>query len=370
MSNSKPESSPRPPETPLQGLRERIDSLDDQLLKLLQERARIVIEVGNAKRAEGVAIYSPHREKEVLDRLLARRDGPLPPRTIEAIWRELMSGSFGLELPLRVGFLGPKGTFSHIATLRHFGSSVELAELESIESVFEEVERGRCHHGLVPYENAIGGGIVETLDAFQDHEVRICAEAMVLVNQCLLSVGSPAEVKRICSRGEVFAQCRKWIAQRFPGAKLVPVASTAAAAMEAANDPSTAAIGSSMAGQMFGLNALFEGIEDHHNNITRFLVLGRESAKPTGEDRTTIMFATANRPGALVDVLDSFRKHGVNLSHIDKRPSGQENWTYTFFIDADAHESDAALQAALATAKPSVSTMRVLGSYPRATRTL
>ena len=268
----------------------------------------------------------------------------------------------------RVGFLGPKGTFSHIATLAHFGVGVELIELASIESVFEMVDRGLCSHGVVPYENAIGGSIVETLDAFQERSTSICGETLVVVNHCVLSKGSLDEIVRIFSRGEVFAQCRKWLAQRFPNTPLISVSSTAAAAEEAARDSSSAAIASTVAGSMFGLSAHFQDIEDRPNNITRFLILGADITPPSGNDRTTIMFATANRPGALVDVLDSFRKHGVNLSHIEKRPSGRENWTYTFFVDADAHQMDDSLKNALNTAREHVSTLQVLGSYPAAQR--
>jgi chorismate mutase/prephenate dehydratase len=358
------------PESGLPGLRARIDDLDGRILTLLRERAGIVVEVGKAKREKGIPIYAPHREKEVLDRLLAMDHRPLADRSVEAIWRELMSGSFGLELPLRVGFLGPRGTFSHLAAVRHFGSSVELAELEGIDAVFEEVQKGRCHHGLVPYENAIGGAILDTLDAFQSFSVRICAETMILVKQCLLGSGPPEGIRRIASRGEVFAQCRRWLQRRFPGVQLVPMSSTAAAAEEALRDPSTAAIGGALAGQVFGLNVLFEGIEDRPNNITRFLVLGRESAQPSGDDRTTLMFTTADRPGALVDVLVAFRDEGLNLGHLDKRPSQRENFSYTFFVDVNAHERDERVQRAMARAQAHVASIQVLGSYPRATRVL
>ncbi|MFM1831205.1 MAG: hypothetical protein RLZZ558_1545 [Planctomycetota bacterium] len=362
--------SPEQGDQDLSALRARIDDLDARILSMLRDRARVVVEVGKAKRQTGTPIYMPHREKEVLDRVLAMDHAPLSDRTIEAIWREMMSGSFGLELPMRVGFLGPRGTFSHLAAVRHFGSSVELAELDAIESVFEAVQKGHCHHGLVPYENAIGGAILDTLDAFGSFDVRICAESLILVRQCLLASGPPEGIRRIASRAEVFNQCRRWLSRTFPQVELLPMASTAAAAEAAVRDPGTAAIGSSLAGQIFGLNTLFEEIEDRPNNITRFLVLGRASAQPSGDDRTTLMFATADRPGALVDVLVAFREEGLNLSHLDKRPSRRENFTYTFFVDVDGHQGEPAVQRAIEAARAHVATLQVLGSYPRATRVL
>ncbi|MHC4948723.1 MAG: prephenate dehydratase [Planctomycetota bacterium] len=350
----------------LGGLRRRIDEIDRRLVETLSERARTVVEIGRSKRVSGTPIYAPHREREVLDRVLAANPGPLPPRTIEAIYRELMSGSFSLELPLRVGYLGPPGSYSHVAAVRHFGSSVEYDDLHEIGHVFEEVAAGRTHYGLAPYENSIGGGITDTLDAFQRHDVTVYAEALVEVALTLLANGPPNEITRIHSKPQVFGQCRRWLGQHYPEAELVPAASSSAAVRRAAAEPGAAAIGSTLAGELYGVNPIFERINDSPNNITRFLVLAREAAQPSGDDKTTLMFVTAHKPGALVDVLTVFRDAEINLSHIDKRPSGRTNWEYTFFVDADAHRDDPAMVAAVEAARAHCVSLTVLGSYPRA----
>jgi chorismate mutase/prephenate dehydratase len=370
-----PAADPRPipDEAALADLRQRIDAVDRRLIEALSERAAIVSDIGRSKRASGYPIYAPHREAEVLRRVLAANPGPLSDRTVEAIYRELMSGSFMLEQPIRVAFLGPEGSFSHVAAGRHFGHSVDLESLDAIDSVFKEVATGRSTYGLVPYENSIGGGITDTLDAFPRHDVSIYAEALVEVRHNLLANIEPSAIRRIHSKPQVFVQCREFLTARFPHAELVPTLSTSHAvrlAAEAGPDGEVAAIGSSLAGEIYGVNTLFEAIEDHAGNITRFLVLARESARPSGDDRTSIMFATAHKPGALVDVLGVFRDHGLNLSHIEKRPSRRENWEYTFFIDVDTHRETEPAAAAIEAATTHCQSLRVLGSYPRATRIL
>jgi chorismate mutase / prephenate dehydratase len=362
-----------PPVGPdLAALRRRIDELDARLVQLLSDRSRLVVEVGKAKRADGTPIYAPHREAQVIARAIANNPGPLSPRTIEAIYRELMSGSFSLELPLRVGYLGPPGSFSHMAAVRHFGSSVELDDLHTIDAVFEEVAAGRVNYGLAPYENSIGGSVTDTLDALQQHEVTIYAESMIEVAHTLLA-NCPAErICRIHSKPQAFDQCRKFLAAQFPGVELVPAASTAAAAKLAAQSASSgdAAIGSFLAGEIYGVKPLFENIQDKANNITRFVVIAREHSQPSGDDKTSIMFVTAHKPGALVDVLGVFRDAAINLSHIDKRPSGRTNWEYTFYIDCDAHQAEPRMAQALAEARTHCLSLKVLGSYPRAKRIL
>ncbi|MHC5023994.1 MAG: prephenate dehydratase [Planctomycetota bacterium] len=361
---------PGPPDPDLDALRQRIDEIDRRLVDVLCERARIVVEIGRAKRGSGTPIYAPHRERQVIEQALARNPGPLLARTIEAIYRELMSGSFSLELPLRVGYLGPPGSFSHVAATRHFGSSVEFDDLHEIAHVFEEVAAARCHYGLVPYENSIGGSVTDTLDAFQLHDVTIYAEALISVSQTLLANCPANEISRIYSKPQIFSQCRQWLSKQYPDAALVPMPSSSAAVQRAADEPAAAAIGSLLAGELYGVKPLFEDIEDNPNNVTRFLIIGREAAQPTGDDKTTIMFVTAHKPGALVDVLAVFRDASINLSHIDKRPSGRTNWEYTFFIDADAHQSDPTMAATIDEARRHCLSLKVLGSYPRAQRVL
>ena len=354
----------------LPALRRQIDEIDRKLVQIVSDRARIVVQIGKAKRGDGTPIYAPHREKEVLARAIANNPGPLSDRTIEAIYRELMSGSFSLELPLRVGYLGPQGSFSHVAAIRHFGSSVECDDLHEIDHVFEEVQAKRCHYGLVPYENSIGGGITDTLDAFQLFDVTIYAEALIDVSQTLLANCQPNEIERIYSKPQIFSQCRQWLSKHYPEAELISMASSSAAVRHTANERNAAAIGSELAGEIYGVKPLFEHIEDKPNNVTRFLIIATEAALPTGEDKTSIMFVTAHKPGALVDVLGVFRDASINLSHIDKRPSGRSNWEYTFFIDCDAHRSDENMAAAIEEAHSHCVSLKVLGSYPRAQRIL
>ena len=363
-------------------VRKRIDSLDRKLVKILNERAELVVKVGEAKRKAGLPIYAPHREAEVLDKAIKLSTGPLPDRALEGVYRELMSGSFVLQQPLRIGYLGPPGSYSHMAAVKHFGSSVEFEDLHEIAGVFTEVQRGHVNYGLVPIENSTGGGIVETLDAFINAhgDISICSEVQIAVHHSLLATCPPKAVRRIHSKPEVFSQCRTWLATQYPQAELIPAASSSRAVKTASEEvktaisigaePGSAAIGSELAGQIYGLKTLFAKIEDNPNNITRFVVISRQKALRTGNDKTSIMFNTADKPGALVSVLGVFDKAGINLSHIDKRPSGRTNWTYTFFIDAQGHRDDAAMAGAIEEAATHCRQMHVLGSYPKSKRIL
>lgn len=369
---------PLPEGVTLDDLRVRIDDVDQRLVSLLNERARLVVDVGKLKRGDGTPIYAPHREQMVLGRALKNNAGPLLDRTVEAVYREIMSGSFALEQPLRIGFLGPLGSFSHEAAQKQFGSSVSFEDLHEIRGVFTEVERGHVDYGLVPIENSTIGGVVETLDAFREYagRVNIYTEVALGVRMCLLANCQPREVKRIHSKSEALSQCRQWLATQYPKAELIPAASTSRAVQLARAEEllepgsGSAAIGSRLGGQLHQVEVLFEGIEDDPSNVTRFFVISKQRALRSGDDKTSIMFTTADQPGALVDVLAAFRDAGVNLSHIDKRPSGRENWQYTFFIDAVGHREDEAVAAAIDAASRLCKELTVLGSYPRAKRIL
>lgn len=369
MSTS-PHSDDQGPPPDLSELRIRIDSIDDRLIELLNERAKVVVDVGRAKREDGTPIYAPDREKVVLEKILKANQGPLPARTLEAIWRELMSGSFRLERPLRIGFLGPAGSFSHLAALRHFGSSTELAPLNAIEVVVEELVTGRCDYGLVPYENSIGGSITETLDALAEFDAPVCAETLVAIDQALMANCAPEEIRAVASKPEALAQCRKFLRSTLPNAEIIETTSTSAAVERAAGASRTAAIGCRLGGEIHGVRVLFDRIQDRAQNITRFLVLGRQEPGPTGEDRTTVQFQTDHRPGALVDVLVEFRDAGVNLAHIDKRPSRLDNWNYTFFVDLEGHREDPVVRDAIERARSHCVSLHIRGSYPRAKRVL
>ncbi len=366
----------------LSDLREKIDTLDQQLVDLLNARAQLVVEVGAFKRGSGTPIYAPHREAQVLAKALERSKGPLPQRTIEGVYRELMSGSFALEQPLRIGFLGPPGSYSHQAAVKQFGSSVDFEDLQLIGGVVTEVRRGHVNYGLVPIENSIGGGITETLDALAHNagHVWVYAEIQIAIKHMLLTNCKPHDVRRIHSKPEVFAQCRNWLTTQYPNAALLPDASTSQAvqtaikenktALEIGAEPGSAAIASELAGELYGLPTLFSNIADNPDNITRFYVISREQALPTGDDKTAVMFATEDKPGALVEVLQAFHSAGVNLSHIDKRPSGRENWSYTFYIDALGHRDNENMQRAINEAQQHCKELHVLGSFPRSTRIL
>ncbi|WP_052517529.1 chorismate mutase [Archangium violaceum] len=366
----------------LQELRRKIDAVDQRLVRLLNERASLVVEVGKTKRADGTPIYAPHREAEVLRKVLSSNQGPLSDRAVEGIYRELMSGSFALEQPLRIGYLGPPGSNSHAAAVKQFGSSVDYEDLREIGGVFTEVRRGHVNYGLVPIENSLGGGIVETLDAFKANaqHISVYGEVQIAVHHALLANCQPSQVRRIHSKPEIFQQCRNWLSTQYPGVELMPAASSSRAAQIAADEcrkaleigaePGAAAIGTALAGQLYGLNVLFPRIEDDPNNITRFVIIARQNARPTGDDKTSLMFTTDDKPGALVSVLGVFQSAGINLSHIDKRPQGRERWTYTFFVDALGHRDEPTMIAAIEQAQTHCRELIVLGSYPRSRRIL
>jgi chorismate mutase/prephenate dehydratase len=382
-------SEPQPTPPSLADLRAKIDSVDQRLIALLSERAALVSEVGKVKRDTGAPIYAPHRESQVLAKVLAMNEAggaagagagvKLPARAIEGIYREIMSGSFALERGLSVGYLGPQGSHSHVAGVRHFGSSVAFVEQETIEGVFTSVSRGHVDCGLVPIENSIHGGVAETLESFTAFagKLHIYAEAQVEIHHVLAGLCAPADIKRIYSKPEVFSQCRIWLADKFPHAKLIPTPSSSKAMQIVREESDTAggatdgaAIGSALGASLQGLTTLFENIEDHAHNLTRFFVLARTPAERTGDDKTSIMFKAADKPGALASVLGDFERSGINLTHIDKRPAGRVNWTYTFFIDAQGHQSDATMQLAIERAKQHCQELVILGSYPRSARVL
>jgi chorismate mutase/prephenate dehydratase len=359
-----------PPSESLDSLRQKIDDLDAQIVELLNSRARVVVEVGKIKQSTGDPIYAPDREKAVLEKVRKLNAGPLPNRCLEAVYRELMSGSFALEKPLRIGFLGPEGSFSHAAAVAKFGSSVECVAMSDIPGVFEEVVRGHIDYGLVPVENSLHGGVIDTLDAFLHSSAKICAEVLTNIHHNLMSKSSWEQVKTIYSKPEVFSQCRHWLATTAKDRDVQPAASTSRAAELAGQQPGTAAIGSALAGELYDLHILFENIEDNPDNVTRFFVISREGARRTGDDKTAIMFTTAHKPGALAEVLDVFKENGINLTDIEKRPSKKVNWEYYFFIDAQGHAEDAAMKKAIDEAKKHCLQLTVLGSYPRATEVL
>ena len=354
----------------LEELRNRIDELDHQLVKLLNERARVVVDIGKFKNKTAKPVYAPDREKDVLARIIETNEGPLPDKCLVAIWRELMSGSFVLERPLRITYLGPGGSFSHTAAMLKFGQSVEYESVTDITSIFEEVSKGHCDLGLAPVENTMGGGVIETLDALIDSNVKVCAEVLMAIHHNLLGNCTLEKIEKIYSKPEVFAQCRNWLSATFKDAQTIPVASTARAAQLAAEEPRAAAIGSSIAAEMYGLRIVCENIEDTANNVTRFLIISKEDAKPTGEDKTSILFSTAHKAGALADVLDVFKRYGINMTNIESRPSRKRQWEYYFFVDFLGHRTEKHIQEGMEESRKHCLQLSILGSFPRATELL
>jgi chorismate mutase/prephenate dehydratase len=355
---------------PLAPLRQQIDAVDQQMVELLNERARLSIEVGKIKAGGDRPTFAPEREQQVFARIRELNAGPLSNGALEAVYREIISGSVSLQRPIRIGYLGPDGSFSHLAASRRFGSSAVYTHLDQIPDVFQAVERDTIDLGLVPIENSTGGGIHETLDCFMQSTARVCAEVLIHVHHNVMSLSEVDQVQRLFSRPEVFEQCRRFLGDHFRSAERLPVNSSAKAAERAAEDTQAAAIGSSLAAEIYKLPIRHANIEDNPNNITRFFVIGRQRPKPSGDDKTAIMFTTAHKPGALADVLDVFRRHKVNLTHIDKRPSQRINWEYYFFVDCEGHQDNPNVIAAMDEARTHCLHLTVLGSCPRATEPL
>ncbi len=351
----------------LQALRRDIDSLDDQLVELVNARAQAAKEIGLLKRVEGTGVFAPDREHEVLRRVTGLSQGPISKASLLAIYRELMSASFALERPPRVGYLGPNGSYSHEAAMGKFGASVEYEPLADIRGVFDEMARGHVDYGVVPMENTTGGAVLDSLDAFAEHDVTICSEVQRAIHHNLLANCLMEEIETVYSKPEVFTQCQRWLAETGLAGKVTPVASTSRAAEMAADEKHAAAIGGRLAAKLYDLHLLAENIEDNPKNATRFCVLGNESARPTGQDRTSLMFVTAHQAGALVNVLLIFQKLGVNMTMITSRPSLKEDLEYNFFVDVDGHADVSPVDEAIEEARGHCRTLRVLGSYPRAT---
>jgi len=357
----------------LEQLRQKIDEIDRQVVHLLNERAKVVVEIGQIKRTDKSAppIYAPDRKRLVLDRVKKANTGPLPDRCLVAIYRELMSGSFYLERPLRVAYLGPEGSFSHSAAMLKFGQSVEYDPQYDIRGVFDEISRKHCDLGVVPVENSIAGSVIETLDSFiNSSQVIICAEERMSIHHHLLANCSLEDIKTIYSKPEVLAQCRNWLSSMLRQVDTIGAPSSAHAAQQAATQPCTAAIGSQLASELYGLKVICENVEDNADNVTRFFVIGRESARRTGDDKTAMVFSTPDKAGALVDCLQAFQKHQVNLSNIESRPSSKREKEYYFFVDCQGHQQDENVIRAMQEVRKHCLQLSVLGSFPRATEIL
>ena len=345
--------------------REAIDDIDRKVVELLNERAAHAIAIGKAK--GGAAVYRPEREAQVLSNVAAGA-GTLSGESLRTIYREVMSACRALEQSLGVSYLGPEGTFSEMALYKHFGHSVSAVPCASIDEVFRRAETGEVRYAVVPVENSTEGAIARTLDLLLSTSLRICGEVVLRVRQNLLATSDSLDsFKIVYSHAQSLAQCHSWLTQKLPGAERVPVSSNAEAARRAAQEPGTCAIGPELAAERYGLKLLSKGIEDDPRNMTRFLVLGNIETGRSGHDRTSLAITAHNRPGAVHELISPFAVHGVSMTRIESRPARTGQWEYYFYIDLEGHQSDGALQAALAEVTSRAPFIKIFGSYPAAT---
>lgn len=347
-------------------LREKIEVFDGQILRLLNERAAIALKVGEAKSEGKMDFYNPEREDGILNRLTLQNSGPFPNQAIVSVFREIISGCRSLQADLTVVYLGPPATHTHLSCIERFGSSIRTLPMESIQEVFETIEREKANYGVVPIENSTEGVVNNTLDMFIESEVKICGEILIRISHDLLSkTGRTEDIQKIYSHPQALAQCRQWLRKGLPHVALYETVSTASAAQKATEDSNAAAIASSFAGHLYGLKVIASQIEDYLHNYTRFWVLGQQMRERTGKDKTSILFSISHIPGSLYQLLKPFSEKGINLTKIESRPIKNRPWEYIFFLDFEGHLMDPPIQEAMAEMKENLLFFKYLGSYPR-----
>jgi len=365
--NSSP-SSKRPPT--LASLRTEIDRIDKELVQVLNRRAEISLQIGQVKQKQGIEIWSATREEEVIAKVLATSQGPLPADSLRIIYRELMSSSRSLQQALRIAYLGPKYSYSHLAAVAKFGESVELDPVGSIAAVFEAVNRRHVQFGIVPLENSTDGRIADTLEMFvRLPGLKIRAEVRLRVHHCLLGKGDWSQVQRVYSKAQALSQCRHWLGKNLPQAQVIDVVSTARAAELASREEFAAAVASKSAGEAQGLRVLAANIEDQPHNITRFAVISERSEERSGDDKTTLLLRLPNRPGSLPEAIAPFGKNGVNMTWIESFPTSanpnDRDPSYLFFLDIEGHVEDEPVKRTLEAVRKRCERLEILGSYPR-----
>jgi chorismate mutase/prephenate dehydratase len=349
----------------LKSLRNHIDKLDLQTLKLINERASLAAEIGRIKNDHGAEVFSPGREEEVLKNVIAANKGPLDETTVRAIFREIMSGSRALQKIVKVAYLGPEYSYSHLAAVERFGQAVEYMRVGSIASVFEAVNRSHADFGVVPLENTTEGGVSDTLDMFMRLPMmHICAEVRLKIHHNLLANTEQEMIRRVYSKPQALSQCRNWLSKNLPHADLKDVSSTAVAAQLASQEPGAAAVASRQAAVKYGLRILFANIEDYSHNETRFAVISQQEAEKTGHDKTALMFKVAHHPGSLVDALEVFKANKLNLTWIESFPAKTGKHEYIFFVDFDGHVDDPKVKRAVGSLEQKCEELSVLGSFP------
>ncbi len=348
----------------LNQLRKQIDTVDKKIVQLLNRRAGFSLAVARVKRKSGRSAYSPDRETEIFQKVLRVNKGPLPAAAVQAVYREIMSSSLALGASLKIAYLGPEATFTHLAALKKFGSQVRYIPCNTISDVFLEVEKGNADYGVVPIENSIEGAVTHTLDMLVDSDLKICSQIILDVAHNLLARCRMQQIRRVYSISQVFGQCRIWLQENLPAAEKIEVSSTTRAAQIAAKEKSSAAIASLLAAKVYGMKVVAADIEDSPHNITRFLVVGKTDVPATGKDRTSIIFSIKDKMGALHDMLVPFKKYRINLTKIESRPSKRKAWDYYFFVDLQGHRDEPKVKKAFLELENKCKFLKILGSYP------
>ena len=350
----------------LKDLRAKIDAIDEQILSLLSDRGCAAASIAKIKQKERSGVFVPSRERQILEHLTSLNSGPLPAESVRAIFEQIIAACRLLESPISVAYLGPPGTYSNMAALRKFGADAIFLPAATVEEVFSIVEKKKTQFGVVPVENSIAGFERTTLDRFVNSSIHACAECYIDVQHNLLCISPHEEIKRVYSHPQGIDQCRNWLRANLPSAETVEVSSTARAAQLAAEEPGSAAIGTELAASLYNLPIVASSIQDRADNRTRFLVIGRDEAQPSGKDKTSLVFAVPNRPGSLWEALAIFQHNKINMMMIESRPTKQNPWEYVFFADVQGHCADEPLATALRELANCAPFMKVLGSYPEA----
>ncbi len=346
--------------------RKSIDQIDEQIVRLLNERTRHVLEIGAIKLAAGEEIYAPHRERAVLQKVTRLNAGPITPESLRAIYREIMSSALSLEKTMTIAYLGPEATFTHQAAIQRFGSSLNYSAQRTIADVFSEVTRTRADYGVVPVENSTEGVVTHTLDMFVDSDLKIVAQIVLPIRHCLVSLSPRERIQRLYIHPQTIAQCRGWLQRSLPHAEVIETSSNARSVELAAKDRRAGALAGALAAAQYKVPVQEPDIQDNASNATRFLVLGRQCSPPTGQDRTSIMFSIQHKVGALYSALSPFRRYKLNMTKIESRPSKRKAWEYFFFVDCDGHQEDRKLARALGDLRQQCNFVKVLGSFPNA----
>lgn len=348
----------------IEQIRKKIDRIDEKILKLLNQRAKQALKISEYKEKKKTRKYSPERESRIFQRLQRINQGPLGGEDIKSIFCEILSVSRAQRGRLKIAYLGPQGTFTHLAAVKKFGKKCEFMPVGSIADVFYKIEKNEADFGVVPVENSIEGVVSHTLDMFFISSLCICAEITLNIAHCLLG-RLDSKIKRVYSNPQVFSQCRKWLGNNLPFVELIPVSSTAAAAKKVKGDRWSACIGGKILADLYGLSIIAKSIEDSASNRTRFLVIASSDSSPSKSDKTSVLFSVRDKVGALYEVLSSFRQYNINLTKIESRPSKKKPWEYYFFADLQGHRSSERLKKALNKLKEKCVFVRVLGSYPQ-----